>query len=225
MRLSVLFLFLAFLGHAIAGPIPSELETALKSFRTEGAKGWAFTQTTSSGDRSRVERFNPLGRESTRWTLLMQNDHAPTADELREYNEHKLRRTSHETPPNVKDQIRPDTCEILEETPERGVYRFQLKPGDDDDRSAEFMKVTFTLHRPTGSIEKVELASTGAFSPVLLVKIDEARTVMTYSPPEGDRPSLLKEVAVRVRGRAMWFRSLDQDMIVTYSDYEYAGKR
>ena len=58
-----------------------------------------------------------------------------------------------------------------------------------------------------------------------MVKIQEARTVMTYFLPEGERPTLLKEVSVRIRGRAMWIKSLDQDMTVTYSDYTYAGKK
>ena len=48
---------------------------------------------------------------------------------------------------------------------------------------------------------------------------------MTYSLPDGDRPSFLNEVTVRIRGKAMLFRSLDQDMTVAYSDYTYAGKK
>jgi hypothetical protein len=58
-----------------------------------------------------------------------------------------------------------------------------------------------------------------------MVDIQEARTVMAYFLPDGDRPTLLKEVTVRVRGRAMWVKSLDQDMTVTYSDYVYAGRK
>ncbi len=225
MRLLACLLFLASSLHVFAGPTPPELEAALKDFRAEGAKGWAFTQTTVADARSRVERFNPLGRNFMPWTLVQQDGRPPTEAEVRTYNDHKTRRSSHETAPNVKDQIAPGTCEVIEETPERGVYRFQLKPGDEDDHSAKFMRVTFTLHRPTATIEKVELASTGPFSPVLMVKIKDARTVMTYFLPDEDRPALLKEVAVSIRGTAMWFKSLDQDMIVTYSDYEYAGKR
>lgn len=226
MRPLLVCLALVTLGcRLFAGPTPPELEAALKDFHAEGTKGWAFTQTTVSGERSRIERFNPLGKNFLQWTLLKQDGHAPTEDELKNYNEHKTRRSSSETPPNVKDQIAPGTCETVEETPERGVYRFQLKPGDKDDSSAEFMRVTFTLHRPTATIEKVELASTGPFSPVFMVKIEDARTVMTYSLPDVDRPTLLKDVTVRVRGRAMWFRSLDQDMTIAYSDYVYAGKK
>jgi hypothetical protein len=150
------------------------------------------------------------------WTLVQQDGRAPTEEEAGKYKELKARRSSNENAPNVKDQINPDTCEILSESAELGVYRFQLKTGDKDDQSAAFMRVTYTLHRPTQTIEKIELASTEPFSPVFM---------MTYTRPDSGRPSLLKEVAVKVRGRAMWVKSLDEDMTVTYSDYVYAGKK
>jgi hypothetical protein len=225
MRL-LIALFLAFVSsHLAAASMPAELTAALKDFRAEGPKGWSFVQTTTAGDHSRVERFEPLGKYSIQWVLVKQDGRTPTAAEVQKYTELKARRSSNENAPNVGDQIIPDTCEVISETPERGVYRFQLKPGDSDDSSAQFMRSTFTLHRPSATIEQVELASTGAFSPVLMVKVQEARTVMTYSLPAGETPSFLKEVTVRIRGRAMWFRSLDQDMTVVYSDYVFAGKK
>lgn len=208
-----------------AGSMPPELAAALKEFRAEGPKGWAFTQKTVAGDKSRVERYEPLGRHSIQWKLISQNGAAPSSEDVEKYNELKARRSSNENAPNVKDQIIPESCEVVSETPERGVYRFRLKPGGDDDKAAEHMRATFSLHRASSTIESVELASIEPFSPVMMVKVDEARTVMTYSLPETDRPSFLQTVVVRVRGRAMWFRSLDQDMTVTYSDYVYAGKQ
>ena len=221
----LLFIVLVTASTSLAVPTPPELASALKTFRADGTRGWGFTQTTVAAERGRVERYDPLGKNFITWTLVKQDGRAPTADEVQKYTELKARRSSNETAPNVKDQIVPGSCEIVSETPEKGVYRFNLKPGDDDDHSAQFMKVTFTLNRPTATIEQVELASTGPFSPVFMVKIVEARTVMIYSIPSGETPTFLKEVTVRIRGTAMWFRSLDQDMTVTYSDYVYAGKK
>ena len=222
---SLALVFVLLTGRLAAGPMPAELAAALKDFRTEGPRGWSFTQTSTASDQSRVEHFNPAGRDSLQWSLVQQDGRAPTEEELVKYKELKARRSSNETPPNVKDQLAPGSCEILSETAELGVYRFKLKTGDKDDQSAEFMRVTYTLHRPSHTIEQIELASTEPFSPVFLVKIQEARTVMTYTRPEADRPSLLKAVAVKIRGRAMWVRSLDQDMTVSYTDYVYAGKK
>jgi hypothetical protein len=221
--LACIFVWVA--GQLFAGPTPPELAAALKDFRTEGPRGWAFTQTSVAGERSLAEHFDPIKPDFKRWTLLTKNGAPPTADELKDYSEKQTRRTGGLNAPNVKDQLAPDSCETLSETAEVGVYRFRLKPGADDDKSAAFMATTFTLHRPTATITRVELASLEPFSPMMTVKIQEARTVMTYSVPTAERPTLLQNVTLRIRGRAMWFKSLDQDMLITYSDHTYAGKK
>jgi len=225
MRLSLALAFVLCTCRLSAGSMPAELTAALKDFRTEGPRGWAFTQTSTTSSHSRVEHFSPLGRDSLQWSLVQQDGRAPNEEEAVKYKELKARRSSNENAPNVKDQIVPESCEIITETAELGVYRFKLKTGDKDDHSAEFMRVTYTLHRTTQTIDAVELASIEPFSPVFSVKIQEARTLMTYTRPDGERPSLLKEVTVKIRGRAMWVRSLDEDMTVAYSDYVYAGKK
>lgn len=223
MRVAVLFLVLSSLVQAI--PVPSELTAALAGFRTEGPKGWSFTQTTVGGDRRMTEAYDAAKPESERWTLLEKDGQPPTPEEIDAYRHQQARRIGNQTAPNVKDQLDLDSCTLVSDDGERAVYRFLLKPGNADDHSAAHMASTFTLHRPTGTIERVELASFEPFSPVFLVKVAEARTVITYSLPADGRPSLLQSVAMRVRGRAMWFRSLDSDLAVTYSDYVYAGRQ
>ena len=209
----------------LSGPVPPDLASALKEFRAEGSRGWSFTQTTSSGEKSLVEHFDPLKPDYARWTLLKKDGKDPSPDDIKSYQEKFTRRSRGDTAPNVKDQLNLSTCEVVSENAERGVYRFHLNPGGSEDKSAQFMVATFTLHRPTHTIEIVELASVEPFSPVFAVKVEEARTIMHYSLPEGDRPTLLQEITVRVRGRAMWLKSLDEDMRVSYSDYVYAGKK
>jgi hypothetical protein len=86
------------------------------------------------------------------------------------------------------------------------------------------MQATFTFHRPTSTFERVELASFEPFSPVFAVKVAAARTTIEYSLPDDTTPALMQKISVSVRGRAFWFRSLDSDLTVTYSDYRYAGK-
>jgi hypothetical protein len=208
-----------------AGTLPPELEKALAAFQAEGTKGWAFTQSTASAEKSLVERFDPSKPEFSRWKLLKKDGREPTESEIKEYNDMLTRRSRGQTAPNVKDQIRPETCEPLGVENGRARYRFQLKPGAEDDKSAEHMVVTFSLHLDSGTIERVELATIRPFSPMFTVKIEEARTVITYTLPTESTPTLLQEITVRVRGRAMFFKSLDEDMTVSYSDYAPATKK
>jgi hypothetical protein len=223
--LATFFLLLSLSASAPAATLPPELARALDAFQTEGAKNWAFTQTTASASKSMVERYDPAKPEFSRWKLLAKDGRPPTDDELTQYNRMLGQRTRTQTAPNVKEQIRRDTCEALGVENGLARYRFQLKPGADDDKSAEHMAVTFSLHQASGVITEVELASVRPFSPVFAVKIDEARTTLRYTVPDDARPSLLKDIAVRVRGRAMLFKSLDEDMTVTYSDYSPAEKK
>jgi hypothetical protein len=82
--------------------------------------------------------------------------------------------------------------------------------------------VTLVIEKATASITSIELASTAPFSPTLGVKIDEMRTTLTYLPPSVTRPALPQTVTTRVRGRAFWFKSLDADRVVAFSDFSPA---
>ena len=70
----------------------------------------------------------------------------------------------------------------------------------------------------------MELANNEPFNPTFGVKISALKTVMTYTLPTADLPSLPIQVATHVRGTAFVFKSLDADMTVTFSDYLKVAK-
>lgn len=225
----VLRAFLAYIFFAIAGvhagSLPPEFETALKTFRADGTKGWAFTQSTQARSESLVEHYDPSKPEFVRWTLLQKNGRPPTDRETREYQEKHTRRSSNDTAPDVTKQLDLSSAERISDDAERSVYRFHLKSGGKDDTSAQYMTAQFTFHKASNTIEQIELGNTEPFSPMMTVKIQEARTTIVYTLPTADRPTLLDHITVHVRGRAMFVRSLDEDMTVAYSDYRYAMKK
>lgn len=223
-RPTLAIIFSLCLGALGAEPPPPELVAALDGFRTGGPKGWAFTQTTESEDRQLAESYDPLQPDHLKWTLVTKDGRAPTAAEIDQYRQQQTRRTGGETAPDVLGQIDRNSCTPVDRDGNRSRWRFDLKPGGDDDMSAEHMRLTVTLHEPSATIERVELGSFEPFSPVLGVKINEAQTIIAYSLPTAALPSLLEQITVRVRGRAFFFKSLDSDMVVAYSDYRYAGK-
>ena len=208
-----------------ADPLPPNFEAALKTFRAEGTKGWSFTQSTTARSQSMVEHYDPSKPEFSRWTLLQVSGRPATDKEVKEYREKHTRRSSNDTAPDVTQQLDLTTAERVSDDNDRISYKFRLKSGGKDDTSSQYMRATFTLHKPTGTIERVELATTEPFSPMLAVKVQEARTIMMYSIPTAERPTLLEQITVRVRGRAMLVKSLDEDMTVAYSDYTYAMKK
>lgn len=216
MRLLALFFILA--SAALAEGPPPALEAALRNFRTEGPTGWSFVQTSTAGVESLVERFDAAKPDFERWSLVGKNGRAPTADEERDYREKQTRRSRGGTAPRITESLDLSTAELVSESADQLIYRCRLKKGEAGDKTAEFLRATLALHKPTQAIETFELSSTGPFSPALGIKIAEMKTVMSFSRAEGERPSLPIRVTTRLRGRAFWFKSLDQDLTVAYSE-------
>jgi hypothetical protein len=217
----LLFLLAACVATAGAA-VPAAFDAALKTFRADGAPGWSFKQATVAGDESLVEAFDATRPDFERWSLLEKNGRAATADERRDYAEKQTRRSRGGTAPKITDSLDLATTEVITETPERTTYRCHLKKPEAGDRTAEFLRATLVLHKPTQTIESFELGSTGEFSPALGIHIKEMKTLMTFSLPTADRPSLLLVVTTHLRGRAFFIKSLDQDMTVTRLDYAKA---
>lgn len=222
MRFLALF---AWLAAAAVAAVPPALEAALKDFRTEPPKGWSFTQTTEADGKSTVERCDAGKPEFSRWSLVRKDGRAPDTAELTLYAENRSRRSRGGSGPKLAEQLDLATLETVADGDERTTYRCALKAGESGDKTARFLRATLVLHKPTRTIESLELGSTGPFSPTLGVKIAAMRTTMTYSLPADGRPSLPQAVTTHVRGRAFWVRSLDADMSVTFTDYARAGKK
>jgi hypothetical protein len=204
---------------------PEELATALKTFRSDPPRGWSFTQTTRAEGKSTVEQYNAAKPEFDRWSLVQKDGRAPTPRELQEYGEGRSRRSRMGTAPSLVDQLFLDGLETVNDTPEHVTYRCPIRPGESRDKTALFLRATIVVHKASRTIESVELANIETFNPTFGVKIIELKTLMTYSLPAGDGPSLPQAVATQVRGTAFVFKSLDADMTVTFSDYVKVGKR
>lgn len=205
--------------------VPPMLAEALKRFRMEGPRGWSFTQTTVAEGHSRVERYDAAQPDFSRWTLLQEDGRSPTDDERQDYREKLSRRSRGGTAPPLLNQLDLKTVSAAEENSERVTYRCHLTPGDRGDETAKYLVATLVIHKPTKTVESFELSSQEPFSPTFGVRIAEMQTRLTYSLPHDDRPSLLLKSLTRLRGRAFWVKSLDADMVVSFTDYERATKR
>ena len=185
MRLLLLLCVLAATGFAA---VPRELATALETFRSDPPRGWSFTQTTAAEGKSTVEHHDAAKPEFDRWSLLQKDGRAPTAGELKDYAEARSRRSRTGTAPKIVDQFILEAIETVSDSSEKVVYRCPLRPGEVRDDTARFLRATIVVHKPTHTIESIELASISPFTPTFAVRIEELKTLMTYRRPDGDTP-------------------------------------
>jgi len=210
------------MGSRLFASVPVEVQKALQAFRAEGPKGWSYTQTTSAEGKQLVEHYDAGQPEYRRWTLVAQDGRPPSAVETHNYREKFIRQSRSGNGPTLSQQIDPATLILIADKPEHTTFAARLKRGEEGDRTAEFLRAVFVWHKPTETIESFTIESTGPFSPTLGVKIAALSTTMSYSHRSPERPSLLQNVTTRLRGRAFWFKSLDAEMTVIYTDYRPA---
>jgi hypothetical protein len=206
----------------LLGSTPPLLDEATRDFRGDAPRGWSYTQRTTGAGHSMVERYEAAQPEFNRWSLLEQDDRLPSADEVRTYREGRSRRSRTGTAPLLVQQLLLESAEMLSENTERATFRCRLRPGEARDRTAEFLRATLVIHKASRTVESVELANVAPFSPAVGVRITEMTTRLSYSLPDGDRPSLPLQVSTRVRGRAFWLVSLDEEMTVAFSGHARA---
>jgi hypothetical protein len=201
-----------------AAPLPPDFAAACANFRAENPRGWSFTQTTTAEGRTLVERCDAARPEFSRWSLLAQDGRPPSPQETANYNEMRSRRSRGGTAPHIASQLDLASAELVSQSATESVYRFKLLRESSGDRTAGHLRATLTFHHPTGTIRRFELSNQEPFSPVLGVRIREMHTSIHYHLPEDGRPALLEKILTRTRGRA-YFKSLDADMEVTFTDY------
>lgn len=204
----------------VLSPLPAELAAALDTFRAEGPKGWAFTQTTSGGGRERVERYDPRRRGVARWTLLADKGAAPTDEEQRRYRD---TRPNFDASANLAANLDRASAVLVSEDESSRTFQFRLIPGGEDDKAAAHMRARLTLDRGTGAFTRVELFSAGPFKPASSLTIEEARTTLLYHPPTATAPALPREVTMHVRGKRFWVRAFEEKVVSTFSDHENAA--
>ena len=217
-------IFLFAVAHVAIAALPPEYAAICEGFQTQNPKGWSFTQTTSAEGKTLVEHYDAAQPEFSRWTLVSENGRPPSEAEAQAYREKFTRRSRGGSAPAIASQLELPTAELVSEDATAVVYRFKLKIEDEDDKTANFLRASVTFHKVARSITCFELASVEVFAPVFGVKIRDLHTAIYYNLPTAERPALLDRVTTRTRGRA-FFKSLDADMLVTYTDYAWAGKK
>jgi len=213
------FLFLVLPGFAFAAELPVYFSAALAQFTSDAPRGWAYTLTTARGGETSVERFDPSRPKGGEWTLLQRDGRAPTAEEIERY----LRYKASSTPPTAratfeKGDLDRGSFTLLREDAATAEFRGRFREDLKEPLLAHLvLDLKFT--KQPASVQAFTLRLVGPFSPAIGVKMTELEVTMEFSPPAEGRPSLPRESRSRFRGRLFFFKSIEEDLRIAYSDF------
>lgn len=230
MKRTVVAPLLALLALPAFAATPAPVAAA---FRTMNATpgGWAFTQTTVENGKKTIETFDPSLPAARQWTLVLKEGRTPTAADLEEYaadlvtraEKKKMKENAAGDDPAAA-AIRPGSLRLVRESGDAAVYEFRL-PVDDPDAAKliDVMKGRLTVGKSAPHPFVLEIFAEKPISPVVSVRIDRMYTRVEYRPAVPGGPLLPYEERSQVRGKIMMLKKLDEDSVVTYSDYRNLG--
>jgi hypothetical protein len=204
---------------ALAAELPAYFNEALAQFTSDAPRGWAYTLTTTRGSETSVERFDPSRPKGGEWTLLQRDGRAATAEEIERY----LRYKASSTPPTAratfeKGDLDRGTFTLVREDAAvaefRGKFREDLK-----EPLLAHLVLDLKFTKQPAAVQAFTLRLAGPFAPALGVKMTELEVSMEFSPPTDGRPSLPRESRSRFRGRLFFFKSIEEDLRIRYSDF------
>ena len=221
--LGVLFLALVLTGNSAFAGMPDYLRAALKNFSPEVPPGWAYTQTTTRGDVTTTEHFDPSKSPEERWTLLRYNGAAPTPGDVEKYARLKA---ANPAPASsavfTKADIEPGSVEIVREDDTRTEFKCAFRAESAGaDKMLAHLQLRLVVDKRTPHIESYQLDLLAPYNPVIGVKMNTLAVKVTFAAPLPDRPGLPVVSTSHFQGR-IFFIGTEENLRVEYSGFTRA---
>jgi len=219
-------LVMAAVAGAAAGSQPDLLERALETHERFDQREWAYTITIVEDGKTTVARHDPKRPTADRWTLVSIDGLGPTPAEFEKFREDHTDASDEESESSgeeVREMISAGSTKLVEETADYAVYSFE--PTGENEEDQEFNRhldatLRIAKNRDAPYVESIEMRADKPVSAAIGVKIKEFLTVMTFGPVGAERSVLPLTVDVRLKGRALLIKKLDQAVEVRYTDYQ-----
>jgi hypothetical protein len=233
LQLALLCIAMCCPAGAAGQDYPELVRQALKATEGGPTRDWAFTETTRKDGKISVSRFDPRQPDGERWTLLTVDGREPTDGERRQMEERRKARrggrgeeeSGEADDDRLIDMIQPGSMRLLEETPTHARYSFTPTSNDEKDAALyEHVDATLLVARAGPYVAELDLRSSAPFKPAFGITVSEFVMTLAFAPVAPGEAVVPSSVFVRMAGRAMLVKAIDETVEVSFDDYERVGE-
>lgn len=200
------------------------LTEASQSLDQFDGSDWLFTETVATSEGTFVGRHDGRLDEGQRWNLVSVDAREPTDEEREEYLSEK-ERDSDEDDDSIADMVDIESLALIEETDSRWLFEFSPLGGDDEDSDfLEHVNGELEIRKENVHISSIRLHSSKPFKPHFSVKIREFLTHLQFGPIGTMQQIAPVQIKVKIKARALLVKGIEEESLVTYSDYEFVGE-
>lgn len=201
------------------------LAEASRSLDSFDGSHWVFTETIESSEGTFVGRHDGRLDENQRWTLLSVDDREPTDEERDEYLSEK-RKDDDDDDGSIADMVNVGSMNLKDETESRWLFEFSPIGDDEDDSDfLEHVEGEIEISKNLRHISSIRLQSDKPFKPHFTVKISEFLTHLRFGSVANHSQIVPLQIKVKIKARALLVKGVEEESVITYSDYEFVGNQ
>jgi len=179
---------------------------------------WTYTQQTNNDGEITIATNKPSREKSMRLQLLEIDGQSPSAEQLRDFSREQQKRFEEEGQQDrsFATLIDVTTLQLVEQDREKTLLSFtpfieELK----DERSK--LTGSLRLNNTSGLIDTISIINTEVLKPAFSVKLKRYQTRFSFTVVE--QLLLLSHMSVDLAGKVGFFKSIDVDLAVEFSDH------
>ncbi len=176
-------------------------------------------QSSEQPDEIREERFE-ANEDGGSWQLVSINSEPPSADALDDYADSREERGGRPNPAAdfpLAELIQEQSVVLQSEDAQTIVFSFT--PAEDNGPDPNSMAGTLVVDAATLRPRTITITNTETISPAATVKIKELLQEFEFLAEPETSALLLKSMHFAVKGRAMVFKKINQEVELRFSDY------
>jgi hypothetical protein len=178
---------------------------------------WRYHQTTSAEDMLRVESFDARLNEGSQWQLMSENGQEPDAVRLAEYAQDKADTKPKEGQKTLSfsELVKLESLRFVSEDETQLIYKFvpQIDELDNDGLNGELR-----LNKQSKQLDVIKIINSKDLSPAFSVSLTQFELTMNFAAVTG--LVMPAKITTKVKGSVAFFKSIDSEEVVSYSDYE-----
>ena len=177
-------------------------------------------QSSEQPDEIREERFE-ANEDGGSWQLVSINSEPPSADALDDYADSREERGGRPNPAAdfpLAELVQEQSVVLQSEDAQTIVFSFT--PAEDSGPDPTHMTGTLVVDAATLRPRTITITNTETISPAATVKIQELLQEFEFLTEPKTSALLLKSMHFAVKGRAMVFKKINQEVELRFSDYD-----
>ncbi|MFP4549147.1 MAG: hypothetical protein ACLFQM_13535 [Fidelibacterota bacterium] len=218
-----LLIILVILPVFLFAETPVMVETALNKLAADSTNQYSYTKKTRSAERTRVIKYDPTEKGSDRWELISIDGQQPTKEELKSFYEEKAKNEEKNGRSFSVDSDEMRDFTLISETGDMIKYSYRVE-SEKNKKMTEKLRCEMAINKKDTSLAEIKMEITEPFSPMVSVKLEEFHVEMKFDRYQPTGSPVMAQTKTRIRGKAMLFKKIDQNVTEKYYDYQLVKK-